>query len=388
MSSNGVCGTSLEPRVNDFAITRRPDDVITLAVTGDWSIRRGLPSVAAIRSVVLPEAKPRTIRIDAVSLGRWDSALLAFLFWVETLCRSHSVEFDLGTLPAGVHRLMRLSRDNPGRAGDAPTKARQSFVVRLGEAALRQGAAVSRFVTFLGESVLALLRFVSGHASYRATDLFLTIQECGAQAFPIVSIISLLVGMIFAFVGAVQLKQFGADIYDANLVAVAMAREMAAVMTGIVLAGRTGAAFAAQIGAMQGNEEIDALATLGISSIEFLVLPRMVALVLMTPLLCIYANAMGLLGGFLVAIGTLDVSPIAYLLRTEEAFTLGDFGIGIAKATVFGALVAITGCLRGIDSGRSAAAVGAAATSAVVSGILAIIVADAIVAVLLNAVGL
>jgi phospholipid/cholesterol/gamma-HCH transport system permease protein len=378
----------VEKLVNDFAMTVRPDDMITLAVTGDWSIRHGLPSLTAIRRVFAPEAKPREMKIDAANLGKWDSALLAFVFSVETLCREHGVQFDLGTLPPGVHRLIRLSRDNPPRAADQPGKSRHSFLARLGAATLREGRALSRFVAFLGDSVLALLRFLRGRARYRRADLLLTVEECGAQAFPIVSVISLLVGMIFAFVGAVQLKQFGADIYDANLVAVAMAREMAAVMTGIVLAGRTGAAFAAQIGAMQGNEEVDALATLGISPIEFLVLPRMVALLLMTPLLCIYATAMGILGGFVVAINILDVSPTAYLLRTQEAFTLGDFSIGIAKATVFGALVAITGCLRGIESGRNAAAVGAAATSAVVSGILAIIITDAIFAVVLNAMGL
>jgi phospholipid/cholesterol/gamma-HCH transport system permease protein len=193
--------------------------------------------------------------------------------------------------------------------------------------------------------------------------------------------------MIFAFVGAIQLRQFGADIYDANLVAVAMAREMAAVMTAIVLAGRTGAAFAAQIGAMQGNEEIDALSTLGISPIEFLVLPRMLALILMTPLLCIYANVMGIFGGFIVGINTLNVTPTAYLLQTQSAVTLADFTIGIVKGSVFGALIAVTGCQRGMEAGRSAAAVGAAATSAVVSGILAIIITDAVFAVLLNILG-
>jgi len=229
---------------------------------------------------------------------------------------------------------------------------------------------------------------VRGRARYRPSDLLLTMQECGAQALPIVSVISLLVGMILAFVGAIQLKQFGADIYDANLVAVAMAREMAAIMTAIVLAGRTGAAFAAQIGAMQGNEEIDALSTLGISPMEFLVLPRMLALILMTPLLCIYANVMGIFGGFLVGINTLSVTPTAYLLQTQSAVTLGDFAIGIAKGSVFGALIAATGCLRGLEAGRSAAAVGAAATSAVVSGILAIIITDAVFAVLLNILGL
>jgi phospholipid/cholesterol/gamma-HCH transport system permease protein len=186
----------------------------------------------------------------------------------------------------------------------------------------------------------------------------------------------------------VQLRQFGAQIYVANLVAVAMAREMAAVMTGIVLAGRTGAAFAAQIGAMQGNEEVDALSTLGVSPIEFLVLPRMLALVLMTPLLCIYADLLGMAGGWLVGVGMLNISSTAYLLQTQSAVTLTDFSIGIAKGGVFGVLVAVAGCFNGMRSGRTAASVGNAATAAVVSGILYIIITDAVFTVTLNVIGL
>jgi phospholipid/cholesterol/gamma-HCH transport system permease protein len=373
--------------VNAFAMTVRPGQMITLAVAGDWSIHHGLPSLGTVRQLFGPTPQVRQITIDAAHLGNWDSALLAFLSSVESLCREHGAEMNLEALPQGVRSLIQLATAVPGRTGGPAKNVHSFFVTRIGEATLRKARAVSRLVTFLGESAIALLLLLKGRARYRPADLFLTIQECGAQAFPIVSIISLLVGMIFAFVGAVQLKQFGADIYDANLVAVAMAREMAAVMTGIVLAGRTGAAFAAQIGAMKGNEEIDALSTLGISPIEFLVLPRMLALTLMTPLLCIYANAMGILGGFIVAINILDVTPTAYLVQTLAAATLSDFTIGIVKAAVFGALVAVTGCLRGIDSGRNAAAVGAAATSAVVSGILAIIIADAIFAVVLNVMG-
>jgi phospholipid/cholesterol/gamma-HCH transport system permease protein len=249
---------------------------------------------------------------------------------------------------------------------------------------MQQATGMREPVSFVGESLITLGRFFLGRARYRASDIMVVMQECGAAALPIVGIISFLVGMIFAFVGAIQLKQFGADIYDANLVAVAMFREMGAVMTGIVLAGRTGAAFAAEIGAMQGNEEIDALSTLGIPAMEFLVVPRMIALVIMTPLLCIYADLLGLAGGYVVAMGTLNVTSTAYLLQTQGAVTLTDFSIGIVKGAIFGALIAITGCMRGMQAGRSAVAVGAAATSAVVSGILAIIITDAVFAVLLN----
>jgi phospholipid/cholesterol/gamma-HCH transport system permease protein len=266
--------------VNAFAMTVQGGQTITLAVAGDWSIRHGLPSLIAIRQLFSPASEVRQITIEAAKLGKWDSALLAFLSSVEMLCREHGARLDLETLPQGVRTLIQLAAAVPGRTGEPEKRGRQSFVARLGEAALREGRAVSRLVTFLGESTIGLFLLLRGRARYRPTDLFLTIQECGAEAFPIVSVISLLVGMIFAFVGAVQLNQFGADIYDANLVAVAMAREMAAVMTGVVLAGRTGAAFAAQIGVMQGNEEVDALSTLGISPIEFLVLPRMLALIL------------------------------------------------------------------------------------------------------------
>jgi phospholipid/cholesterol/gamma-HCH transport system permease protein len=214
-----------------------------------------------------------------------------------------------------------------------------------------------------------------------------TIQDVGAQALPIVSLISVLVGMILAFVGAVQLEQFGAGIYIANLVGLGMAREMGAMMTAIIMAGRTGAAFAAQIGTMQVNEEIDALRTLGVSPMEFLVVPRMVALVLMMPLLTLYSDLLGIVGGAIVGIGTLDLSPLEYYHQTRHAVPLHNFSAGLIKAGVFGVLVATAGCLRGMQCGRSASAVGEAATAAVVTGIVAIIVSDALLTIIYNAIG-
>lgn len=373
--------------MNTLVVTSTAPEAVTLTVSGDWSIRHGLPSLIELGRVLKPPATVRRVILEAAELRRWDSALLSFLFAVTTLCRERGVTAELGSLPANIRDLIALATATPKHDDSAP-EPRPVFFARIGTATLREEAALRRAIAFLGDTVIAFCRLLRGRARYRRADLVLLIEECGARALPIVSIISLLVGMIFAFVGAIQLKQFGADIYDANLVAVAMTREMAAVMTAVVLAGRTGAAFAAQIGSMQGNEEIDALSTLGLSPIEFLVLPRMLALTLMTPLLCIYAIAVGILGGTLVAVSVLDVSPIAYLLRTQEAVTLGNLGISMGKAAVFGWLVALTGCFCGIHSGRSAAAVGASTTSAVVSGILAIIIADAVFAVLLNILGL
>jgi phospholipid/cholesterol/gamma-HCH transport system permease protein len=376
---------SVELTVGSYAQTPPSGESITLTVGGDWSIRQGLPSLKKLQQSLL-QSPVRQMRLDAGDLRKWDSSLPSFVLAVSALCRERNITLDGTALPAGVRRLIELATATPPRTIER--KKTLPFVARIGTSTIAEARALLTAVAFLGESLIALTRLLRGRARYRPADLLLTMQECGAQALPIVSVISLLVGMIFAFVGAIQLRQFGADIYDANLVAVAMAREMAAVMTAIVLAGRTGAAFAAQIGAMQGNEEIDALSTFGISPVEFLVLPRMLALILMTPLLCIYANVMGIFGGFIVGINTLNVTPTAYLLQTQSAVTLSDFTIGVVKGSIFGALIAVTGCLRGIEAGRSAAAVGAAATSAVVSGILAIIVTDAICAVLLNILGL
>jgi phospholipid/cholesterol/gamma-HCH transport system permease protein len=213
------------------------------------------------------------------------------------------------------------------------------------------------------------------------------IFDCGAAALPIVTLISFLVGLILAFVGAVQLQQFGAQIYVADLVGIAMAREMGALMAAIIMSGRTGAAFAAQLGTMQVNEEIDALSTFGLSSMDFLVLPRMIALIAMMPLLCIYADLMGILGGALVGVGMLHLSVTQYANETIQGVHLSDFAVGLVKSSVFGVIVAIAGCMRGIQSGRSASAVGLAATSAVVTAIVFIIVTDGLFAVLTNVLG-
>ncbi len=235
---------------------------------------------------------------------------------------------------------------------------------------------------------IAFFKLLAGKASFRRSDLLLFIQQCGADALPIVTLISLLVGLILAFIGAIQLMMFGAQIFVADLVGIAMVRVMGAVMVGIVMAGRTGAAFAAQLGTMQGNEEIDALKTMGVSPMEFLVLPRMLALVLMMPLLCIYADLMGVLGGLIVGVGALDIGLLQYINQTTSALKLSYFFIGIIHATIFGVLVSLAGCLRGIQCGRSASAVGDATTSAVVTSIVAIIVATGIITVVCNVIGI
>ncbi|MBK1702879.1 MlaE family ABC transporter permease, partial [Thiococcus pfennigii] len=215
-----------------------------------------------------------------------------------------------------------------------------------------------------------------------------TASAVSQSVMPVVTLISFLVGVILAFVGAIQLSRFGAQIFIADLVGLAMAREMGPMMAAIIMSGRTGAAFAARIGTMQVNQEVDALKTLGISPIEFLVLPRVLALVVMMPLLTLYADLVGIAGGMAVSITLFDITFIQYWNETMVALSLQQFAIGLAKALVFGVLIALAGCYQGIKTGGSAAAVGTAATSAVVVAIVAIVVADGLFAVVLNALGL
>jgi phospholipid/cholesterol/gamma-HCH transport system permease protein len=225
---------------------------------------------------------------------------------------------------------------------------------------------------------------VTGRARLQRSDLLVFIEDCGVSALPIVTLLSMLFGLILAFIGAVQLMMFGAQIYVADLVGIAVVRVMGAVMCGIIMAGRTGAAFAAQLGTMQVNQEIDALKTLGISPIEFLVLPRLLALCLMMPLLCLYADLMGIAGGLIVAVWMLDINVVQYLNQTLHALNMSHFLVGLAHALVFGVLIALFGCLKGIQCGRSASAVGEATTSAVVACIVAIVVSTALITFICN----
>jgi phospholipid/cholesterol/gamma-HCH transport system permease protein len=274
-----------------------------------------------------------------------------------------------------VQKLLALAEAVPERKGARRELTEASVLERIGTTAIGVAGSLTEMLSFLGEMTISSVRLFGMKARYRASDLFLLIQQCGAQALPIVTLISFLVGVILAFVGAVQLKQFGAQIYVADLVGIAMMREMGAMMTGIIMAGRTGAAFAAQLGTMKVTQEVDALTTAGFSPLEFLVLPRVIALILMMPLLCLYSDFVGVLGGAVIGVGMLDLSWTTYFQETVNAITLTDILGGVFKSSIYGVLIALSGCLRGLQCANSSSAVGDAATSAVVTGIVAIVVA-------------
>jgi phospholipid/cholesterol/gamma-HCH transport system permease protein len=327
----------------------------------------------------------RALEFEANQLGRWDSALMARILTIGDLCAKGNVEFRAKTLPDGLAKLIALAGAVPENTDAAREDAKKTFLQRVGESGLDAWNGAAAMLSFMGESVLALLNMLRGRAQFRWSDTLIVIQQCGPEALGIVALINFLIGLIFAFVGAAELSQFGASIYTADLVAIATVREMACIMTGIIICGRNGAAFAAQLGTMKVNQEIEAFQTFGISPFEFLVLPRMLALILMMPLLCVFADLISIAGGFLVSTLMLDITPALYLHRTVASISLVTFLMGISKGIFFGVLVALTGCLRGMQCGTNAAAVGEATTSAVVTGITWIIASDGIFAVICNA---
>jgi phospholipid/cholesterol/gamma-HCH transport system permease protein len=363
--------------------TGTPDgNLLEVALAGDWKITLPRPSWTAL----LGAQNPDRVRLRVDDVGKWDSSLLLFLFEVQQWCRVTGAYCDTDALPEKIRLL--LAQIATSHETSVPFDRSENFLVTVGMAtqdAMEKTRAISQFV---GECVLSAVRLVRSPHKFRWRDCIDEMQQCGAMALPIVSLVSFLVGVTLAYTGALVLRQYGGDIYVADLIGLAMVREMGAVMTGVVLAGRTGAAFAATLGNMKANEEIDALETLGISPISFLVLPRLLALGVMMPLLALYANALGILGGMAVSFGILSISPTAYWVETLTAISLADVMVGIIKGVMFGLLVGLSGCLRGLQADRSAAGVGQAATSAVVTSILLIIVADAVFAVAFNVLGL
>jgi phospholipid/cholesterol/gamma-HCH transport system permease protein len=366
------------------------DGSATLAVAGAWRLQQRLPRVAAALALLDVQPEVRRLGFDTTQLTDWDSGLVAFIAEIQTQCGERGVDCDISALPEGLQALLAMARGVPPERSDVthtPEPA-ASFLTRFGDDFMDLVRSTGEIMTFFGDGAIALRRFLLGQARFRHSELWLIIQDSGADALPIVSLVSFLVGMILAYIGNQQLAEFGARIYVADLVGLATVVQMGALITAIVMAGRTGAAFAAHIGTMQVNEEIDALRTLGISPMEFLILPRVLALTLMTPLLAIYANLLGILGGAFVGSMAGGVTLTAYLVETQAAIRWNHIIQGLICAVVYGAIVAASGCLRGMQCGRSAAAVGQATTSAVVTAIVFIVIAAAVLTIIFDAVGL
>lgn len=359
---------------------------LCLQLRGKWCLKDSLET--HLQKVQAQFSDAQHLEFNTDLLEEWDSGLLILLRTLIASAQERNIKVDLAGLPSGVQRLLLLSSMSPSRTDAAPPPPQGGALPQTGVVALSAWRDIVGIFTFIGECALSTGRAISGRAKLNSQDLWLLMQECGPAALPIVTLVSFLVGTIIAYMGAVQLQQFGAQIFIADLVAISMAREMGAIMTGVVIAGRSGAAFAAQLGTMQVNEEIDAFRTLGISPIDYLVLPRMLALIFMVPLLTLYADAIGILGGMVVAVTLMDLHAHQYFYQTVEALDVNDFLAGFIKAGAYGVLIAIAGCMRGMQCGRSAQAVGEATTSAVVTSIVFMVVTAAVLAVVYHQVGL
>lgn len=347
-------------------------DSCTLHLCGNWQLGQS-PDGESLCTGIPSQSK--AVKLQCEELGTWDSSLAMALLHLVRWCDSNHISLDISAAPTNLQKLLNLATAIPARQSNDQDK--QDGFIAAARAQLEAiGDEVRDTLIFIGSSALALKHWLSRKAKIRPGDIQYFIGEAGPKALPIVTLISLLVGMILAYLGSVQLRQLGAQVYVANLVSLGMVREMGALMTAIIIAGRTGAAYAAQLGTMQVNEEIDALKTMGISSMEFLVLPRLLALVFVMPLLCIYADIIGMAGGALIAVG-MDVNFKQYLLQAQGAVDWMDIFSGIYKSIAFGILIAVAGCQAGLNCGRSSTAVGVATTKAVVRAIVYLVVADA-----------
>jgi phospholipid/cholesterol/gamma-HCH transport system permease protein len=316
-----------------------------------------------------------SVAFDAGALGHWDSALIAFITALMAEAGRRGVEVDQAGLPSAAGRLLGLMA-GPTPAGAAAPKT--TVLGRIGLWTLSMVSQLPEGAALVGSLVLRGGLALRGKSAMRTGDLVSDMYGAGFSALPIVTVVNLLVGGILAFIGATELRTFGAGGYVANLVSVGMVREMAALMTAIIMAGRTGGAYAANIAAMQGGDEIDALKAFGIPVFDYLVLPKILALTAMMPILYLYGCAVGIMGGLVVGAATLGMTPMSFFIHARDSLSVTQLDLGLAKSVAFGAFIALVACRVGIRAGRAAADVGAAATSAVVAAIVGVIALDAV----------
>lgn len=362
-------------------------DGAVLVLSGDWGRAERLPDSQALTDALCAAraAPDASIRIDGRALASAHPRVAAVVHAVSRRLRAQSIPVEHVGLPESVTALVALA--GPAEH-DTPRVHRSHWLTRLGARGRGRIDSIGDTAQLIGNAFASTPRLATGKAQARWVDFMALIRETGAASLPVVTVVNLLIGAVLGFVGAVQLSAFGAGLYLADLVGIAVAREMAAIMTAFIMAGRIGATFAAHLATMEANEEIDALRMIGVSPFEFLVLPRLTALTLMMPLLFLYAAALGIGGGMIVADVILDTSPASFMERLQDAVGARHFVIGFVKSICFGVLIALASCYLGMRAGRNAAEVGRAATRTVVVSIIGIIVIDAIFALCTNALGI
>ena len=372
--------------IADDRITYQGSD-LNIVLAGSWKLSDGLKNFADDlkgSNVASPDESIASstgsggltsIRFQTDSLGEWDSSLLVYLQQAADYADDNEISFDAASLPSSLRELLMLARAVPEvetRSDQAP----MGPLSRLGQSTIEVFEEFGTFVEFAGRAMSAAWKILTKRSKIRWREIWPVIQKTGPGAVSLVALIAFMVGAILAFLGYYVLAQFGATIYIVYIVGYGVLREMGPLMTAIIIAGRTGAAFAAEIGSMKAKEELDAYSTMGIDPFEIVVMPRLLALFFMMPVLTIYADAIGIFGGLMISLMLSDLTFELFVEKFIADINLFQFGIGIFKSIIFGAIVGLAGCLRGMQSGRSADAVGEATTSAVVTGITLIIAAN------------
>ena len=365
------------------ARVERVADALLLKVGGTWHLTETLPEL----DEVLPrEAGRCRVRVVPADLVEWDSSLPLFLLRVRSWCQGQDAPLDIEALPGALQRLFRLISDSEARSPLATGRGPEPHRVRRRARELVDGWTGT--LRFVGECALGAATLPVEPRHFAWKDFLTEMTEAGPKALPIIGLLSFLIEVTFAFETATQLRQFGAQIYVIAGIGVAVVRQIGPLIAAVVLAGRTGAAFAAHIGNMKLGGEIDALDMLGVSPVKFLVLPRLAALVLMMPFITLYSDLLGILGGLVITTTMLDIPATEFWVRLQSSISLTDVNVGIVKGLVFGILVGLAGTLHGLRSERSSVGVGRAVTSAVVTGIASLIVADALFSPILQNLGL
>lgn len=367
-----------------YEFSERGRGEVLLRIQGDLDVSNAAAMVKGLSKKV-DDLQPGSLTVDLEGLTYFDDFGALVLVEIRRRVTERQGAFYLTNVGDRVREILDILRfDAPAKKTSFAVKRRPNMLIRLGDGTLRQVSEFRALIAFIGSVSLGLIHICLHPRSLRIDDTFTYMQKTGVDALPIITMISFLIGLTMAFMSAVQLEQFGANIYVASLVGLMMTRELGPIMTAIVVAGRSGSAFAAEIGTMKVSEEVDALFTMGFDTTRFLALPKIVAAVLVVPLLTLFSDLFAILGGLVVGVFMLDLTASAYVAQTVKTLSLFDVYWGCAKSGVFAFLVAWIGCFRGFQVRGGAASVGEATTSAVVSGIFLIILFDAVFAVIIR----
>ncbi len=377
---------AIKPKVH-YSIEKA---VLSIDFEGSWNeehfslVQKNKKDVFAFINTKNPYS---TVRIECKKMLCWDMNFLSFLIAIIQKIKDVGKDYSIENIDKKADKLLTLALAVPKVEHGKSALQKLSALEYIGEMALKIPESNARALVFMKDVYLSFVRLFTGKSFMYSRDLWASLYECSVSALGIISLTSLLLGLILAFVAVVQLSLFGTEVYVASFVGLSMVRIMGALLTGIIISGRTGASFAAIIGTMQVNEEVDALQTFGISAYDFLVLPRVISLVIMMPLLTLYANILGIIGGLIVAI-LIGIRPEMYMENLLEYMQLRYLWIGLFHAFTFGIVISLAGCYQGMRCGRSAEAVGQATTSAVVTSLVGIIVVTSIITIILSVLGL